>query len=208
MPLLLLLLAAAPAAPAPAAPPPPPAPLPLECRVSNGVEVCGYHCVVHPKGAQCARTPEGLCTVLDGEVLCWDPPEEVRLHLDAARGATPQCKSKYGTRACGYLCTSSPTKLDCTQSPWGACKTHFDDLLCWDPPQATIHTFANDLSGVQCVATQMGIACGWNCRTAYQQAACAQTPEGRCSVYQGKVQCVDPPLPPIAHVATAAVPGR
>lgn len=210
MTLLMLLLAANPPGPQvvlvpvpvpvqvqPAAPPAPPPP---ECRISNGVEICGYHCLVHPRGGACSRTPEGMCQVLDGEVYCFDPPEEVRLHLTSP-APVPICKSKYGTRTCGYSCESSPTKLGCTQSPWGRCKASFDELTCWDPPPETVHAFAPNLSGSTCVSTQRMTACGWNCKTSYQEAACAQTPNGRCSVYQGKVQCIDAPVAPIMHGA-------
>lgn len=187
-----------------AAPPPAITPPPMECHVSNGTQACGYHCVIHPKGVRCAQTPEGFCQVLDGEVVCFDPPEEVRLH--PPKGATPvaRCRSKRSSKACGYTCDTSPTEIACASTPYGTCISRRDTVTCWDPTPQVIHHYSSELSGARCVATLTQVACGWDCKTSYQSAACAQTPRGRCSLYEGRVLCVDPPVPSISHESVVA----
>ena len=40
--------------------------------------VCGYHCASNLNGAACAQTPDGLCASTPSQVVCWDPPPDVR----------------------------------------------------------------------------------------------------------------------------------
>lgn len=187
--LLLCLLAASPAGPAPAA-----AALVPECHTSEGQVACGFNCKVGLGVAKCAQTPDGFCQTLDGQVICWDPPEVVQQH-PPKKPIVPACHSKFGEMACGFICESSPTKMECTQTPYGACLSKFDQVLCWDPSEPLIHLSAPELPQARCLATQMEIACGYHCKSVYQQVACAQTPQGRCVVTDGKVGCWDPPLP-------------
>lgn len=187
--LLLFALAATP--PAPVVAPPPPVP---ECHRSGSQTGCGFHCKVGLGIVKCSQTPEGFCTTIDEQVVCWDPPEMVRLH-PPRRPVVAECRSKYREVACGYSCTTSPTKIACAATPYGACISKFDDVTCWDPSDGVIFLGAPNLPQAQCQATVTEMACGYDCRTAYQHVACAQTPGGKCQVDSGKVVCWDPPTP-------------
>ena len=167
-----------------------------ECVVANGQQVCGYHCLTHPKGAVCSATAEGQCTVVDGEPLCWDPSLEVRLH---APKATPTCHAKFGKRVCGFACATTQTELGCAQTPWGQCTSKYNHVFCWDPSAEVIHQQAPGLSRAACVSNEDHFACGWSCVSNRDVTACAQTPAGQCSLFNGKAQCFDPPVPPVSH---------
>lgn len=168
-----------------------------ECKTSGTQQDCGYHCRAELGEVRCARTPEGFCTRIAGQLACWDPPEEVRLH--GAGKATATCSAKRSDVACGFACLDSPSNQACTQTPWGACVTRFDSVACWDPSPAVVHTFYPDLGGAKCLSTDLAWACGWDCKQSYQEVACAQTPTGRCMVIKGKISCVDAPVMSPSH---------
>lgn len=170
-----------------------------ECRTSGLNQACGYSCRAELDQVKCAQTPEGFCTRLEQQLVCWDPPEELRLHPNSsAKNAT--CHAKYRDVACGFACLTSPNHLACAQTPYGVCATRFDEVTCWDPAPATLHHFTPaELAGAKCVQSDTGFACGWDCKKSYQQVQCAQTPKGRCAVNEGRLTCFDPPLPSITH---------
>ncbi len=166
------------------------------CRTSGSQLACGYHCRAELGEAKCSQTPEGICQNVEDRLVCWDPPEEVRLHATAQR---PSCKKKFGEVACGYACATSPTKIACAQTPWGSCTTRYDQVVCWDPAPATIHHFTEELAGVRCVSSETSFACGWDCKRSRSEVRCAQTPRGTCAVNEGKLVCFDPPVPAVSH---------
>jgi hypothetical protein len=170
-----------------------------ECRTSGMNVACGFQCRAELDQVKCAQTPQGLCQRVEQQLVCWDPPEEARLHGgDALKKAT--CKAKYRDVSCGYACVTSPNHLACAQTPWGVCATRFDRVECWDPAPVVIHQFKpTELAGAACVQTDTMFACGWDCRRSFQHVQCAQTPKGQCRVVEGKIACFDPPLPPISH---------
>jgi hypothetical protein len=170
------------------------------CHTSGGAVACGYHCRAELGEVRCAQTPEGICQRLEGQLVCWDPPEEVRLH-DSSH--TPRCKAKRGEIACGYSCATSETKLACAQTPWGVCTTRYDEVVCWDPPPAIIHHFTDELKGASCISTETAYACGWNCKQVRSEAQCAQSPRGTCSSQDGRLYCFEPPVPPVSHAPPA-----
>lgn len=168
-----------------------------ECRTSGLQTACGFHCRAELDQVKCAQTPQGRCFRAEGQLVCWDPPEEVRLH---ATSGTPQCRVKYGQVVCGYSCEGSETRLACTQTPWGVCSTRFNQVSCWDPSPAVVHSFASKgLGGARCLQTNSSFACGWDCKESYREVKCAQTPQGTCAVFEGRIVCFDPPIPPINH---------
>lgn len=175
-----------------------------ECRSSGGKLACGYHCRAELGDAQCSQTPEGLCTSLETKVVCWDPPEEVRLH---AADAKAQCKAKRSQVACGYGCATSETKVACATTPWGACTARYDEVVCWDPAPNVIHHLVKELTGSTCVSTESSYACGWSCQTLRGESRCAQTPRGKCVLKDGRITCFDPPVPDVSH-APAEATGR
>lgn len=169
------------------------------CHTSGRAVACGYQCRAELGEVRCAQTPEGICLRLEGQLACWDPPEEVRLHGLRDGSHKPLCKAKLGEVACGYACATSETKLACAQTPWGVCTTRYDEVVCWDPPAAVIHHFTDELKGATCLSTETAYACGWDCKQSRSEAQCAQTPRGKCSAQDGKLFCFDPPVPPISH---------
>lgn len=171
------------------------------CHTSGRSVACGYHCLAELGEVKCAQTPEGLCQRAEDRLVCWDPPEEVRLHAVTRK---PQCKLKRGLVSCGYACATSETKLACAQTPWGVCTTRYDDVVCWDPAPATIHHFLEELQGAKCLTTESAFGCGWDCRTSRSEVMCAQTPRGRCAVQDGRLFCFDPPALPISHPPPSA----
>lgn len=171
----------------------------VECRTSGLSVACGFHCRAELDEVKCAQTPQGLCTRLERQLVCWDPPDEVRFHGTQTLGR-PQCKSKYRDVACGYSCLTSPNHLACAQTPFGVCATRFDRVVCWDPaPVVLHHSTPDELRGATCLQTDTMFACGWSCLRSFQDVACAQTPQGKCRVVEGRLACFDPPLPPISH---------
>jgi hypothetical protein len=170
-----------------------------ECRTSGNVQACGFHCRAELDQVRCSQTPEGFCTSIEGQLACWDPPEEVRLH-PAPSSPAPACHSKYRDVACGYACATSPNHLACAQTPWGVCTSRFDEVQCWDPAPAVIHHLpATALAGAKCIQSDDGFACGWDCKRSWEQVQCAQTPRGRCNIVEGRIACFDPPLPAVSH---------
>ena len=179
-----------------------------ECRTSGLNQACGYHCRAELDQVRCSQTPEGFCESLEQQLVCWDPPDEVRLHPTPS-SAHASCHAKYREVACGYACATSPNHLACAQTPWGVCTTRFDRVECWDPSPAVIHHLPHaELAGAQCVQTDDAFACGWDCKTSFQQAQCAQSPRGKCVVNEGRIACFDPPLPSITHEAAPLPPPR
>lgn len=171
-----------------------------ECRTSGMNVACGFHCRAELDEVKCAQTPQGLCTRLERQLVCWDPPEEVRLHFSGE--AAPVCKTKYREVACGYACLTSPNRVACAQTPFGVCATRFDQVQCWDPSAAVLHhSSPQALRGAKCLQTDKTIACGYHCLRSYQDVACAQTPQGHCRIFEGRIVCFDPPVPAITHEA-------
>jgi hypothetical protein len=179
-------------------------PLPTpECRTSGLTQACGYACRAELEQVRCAQTPEGFCQRLERQLVCWDPPEEVRLH-GAATLARASCRAKYRDIACGYACATSPNRIACAQTPWGVCATRFDQVHCWDPAPALIHHLpASELAGARCLQSNQGFACGWDCKSSFRNVQCAQTPRGRCALNEGRITCFDPPLPSVTHAPAA-----
>ena len=170
-----------------------------ECHTSGSQQACGFHCRAELGQVKCSQTPEGFCQSVEQDLICWDPPDEVRFHPVTSK-ATASCHAKFKEVACGFTCATSPTHLACAQTPWGVCATRFDSVVCWDPSPAVIHHLPPaELAGAKCLQTDDGVACGWDCKSAYQKVQCAQSPRGKCSVNEGRIACFDPPLPPITH---------
>ncbi len=174
------------------------------CHVSGDEQACGFHCRAELGQVRCAQTPEGFCTRIEGQLTCWDPPDEVRWH-PVEGGPIAHCQAKYREVACGYACLSAPSHLACAQTPFGVCSTRFDEVTCWDPSPGVLHFYsAAELKGASCLQSDRGFACGWSCKKSYQAVQCAQTPKGTCSVIDGRIACFDPPIPPVTHAPTKA----
>jgi hypothetical protein len=107
------------------------------CRQSGASVACGYNCTVTEGRVSCARTPYGVCSMLNGRQVCWDPSEET-IHQFGASLPTPQCLAAGGSVACGYACQATLDQVACSHTPAGRCTAQSGTASCWDPP-ALLH---------------------------------------------------------------------
>ena len=170
-----------------------------ECVTSSGKTACGFHCVSGEGTVKCAQTPQGLCSVSSGIVACWDPPS-ILVRVFGDRVPRGSCVTTYGQMACGYSCETNSDRALCAQTPFGECKSYEGRIACWDPPAAVIATMRDRTPAAECLASSGKIACGYHCVAHDGVVRCSQTPQGRCSVEQGKVVCWDPPLDSLGAV--------
>lgn len=110
-----------------------------QCKSAYGTTVCGYDCVAAYGEVRCAATPEGSCTAGYGEVTCWDPPRREHRHHRRYRrddddgdddDARSECKSAYGTTACGYGCVAAYGEVKCASRPGGVCQAAYGEITC------------------------------------------------------------------------------
>lgn len=103
------------------------------CMAQDGQIACGYHCVAAAGRLQCASTPQGICTDMNGVPTCFDPPADVLCavgkNIDRAT-----CKTGLGKVVCGYHCTLGFGELECARNPRGFCKVEGSGVKCFDPP--------------------------------------------------------------------------
>ncbi len=163
-----------------------------ECLTSFGKTACGYHCVASEQQVRCSQTPEGVCSASSGIVACWDPPPILRKVFDPV--PRPRCVTNYGQTACGYHCIRSDDRVQCAQTPFGACRADQGTLVCWDPPAAVVLAKRRQTPRAECIRNSGRVACGYHCLDYEGKLRCAQTPEGTCKVEQGNLVCWDPPL--------------
>lgn len=163
------------------------------CLTSEGKTACGYHCTASSGQVQCSQTPQGICVVGTGTVACWDPPP--LLHgLFPVRFPRPQCIVSAGQIACGYQCIANYDRVECSQTPFGACKANEGRLVCWDPPIQVIAAEGERTRPATCVANYGKVGCGYSCVANYGVVRCAKTPQGFCRSERDQVICWDPPL--------------
>jgi hypothetical protein len=164
-----------------------------DCLTSSGKTACGFHCVSGEGQVRCSQTVEGVCTVSSDIVACWDPPAVLRrVFTDGV--PRPNCVTTYGQTACGYSCETNSDRALCTQTPFGACAEAEGRIACWDPPASIIAARKLKTPVAQCVTNSGKIACGYQCIGFDGAVRCAQTPDGGCTVEQGKIVCWDPPV--------------
>ncbi|WP_426753990.1 hypothetical protein [Myxococcus sp. Y35] len=167
-------------------------PPPPQCLFAQGRSVCGYQCKSNGTQAACARTPYGICEVLVGGVHCWDPPLAAIQH-PPTRGAKPECKESRGQVACGYNCRQFNGEVACNRTPYGVCSTNFNQLKCWDPPDAVIHQYGAETPAPRCLNASEALACGYDCKATRTEVQCAATPDGVCRLDNQRFSCFDPP---------------
>jgi hypothetical protein len=177
-----------------------------ECLTSSGVTACGYHCVADYGQVRCAQTPQGACSLASDVVACWDPPPVVRVVFGSRRMGPPRidCVNTYGQTACGYDCIVSDDRVQCAQTPFGACLADQGNLVCWDPPAAVMLSRGILTPHAECIHNSGRVVCGYHCAAHHGDLRCAETPEGACTVRQDKLVCWDPPLDSFANPFDAA----
>jgi hypothetical protein len=170
------------------APPVPPA----SCLYAHGETACGYACRASSTQVRCASTPYGICSVLHDEVHCFDPLP-ASIHHPPDEGLLPECKEVGGEVACGFRCLVALGKVACAQTPYGVCREHFGELKCWDPPESAIHEYGSEIPRPACHTASTALACGYDCKMTRTEVKCAQTPRGRCTKEEFRLECFDPP---------------
>ncbi|HEY2747550.1 MAG TPA: hypothetical protein VGL86_23165 [Polyangia bacterium] len=176
------------------------------CIRQNDRLVCGYHCTSNMNVAACAQTPDGMCASTPSQVVCWDPPPDVRW-LMSTRDDLPQpkCVTSLNGAACGYDCEQTGDRVACADTPMGKCATRFGALRCFDPaPEVRWAMEAQgNLQQATCERTLDKVACGYACVSTLKRVKCAQTPWGSCTSSFDAVACFDPQLvapPPMMSV--------
>jgi len=105
----------------------------------------------------------------------------------------PECKESRGQVACGFNCRVFNGEVRCNSTQYGVCDTHFNQLVCWDPPDSVIHERGGDTPRPSCLDASEAIACGYDCKALRTQVRCASTPQGRCVQNNDELTCFDPP---------------
>ncbi len=164
------------------------------CVTDGGNLACGYDCKREGGRVACAQTPKGLCTIAYGKVTCVDPPA-VAYAVFGADVPAPSCKQQDGLIACGYQCSSGNGQVQCAKSPFGVCAENGTAPTCFDPSSAVMCAKGKATPRPQCVTASGRVVCGYNCKVAGAEVACAQTPDGTCDTNgPGKPTCFDPPV--------------
>ncbi len=162
------------------------------CRSIDGQVACGYACKSDGLRARCAQTPQGRCTVVDGQAVCFDPPAYVVQAYGSAL-PEPECKTIDGVVACGYGCATDFGKVKCARTPAGVCRAHEGDIACFDPPAAVFALFGRETPRVECRTQGTRLACGYKCLSSAEGVKCAATPLGVCKAENQRLTCFDPP---------------
>ena len=162
------------------------------CITASGRTDCGFSCVTTNDGPHCAQSPFGACAVNDGTAVCADPPAWA--FTLGRRPASVRCMQQYDLVACGYDCVATDGQISCAQTEWGVCIAAYDHVQCWDPSPAVVFAYAarGGIPRAQCTANNGHLVCGYNCMSAYDSVACAQTPAGTCWARNGQLTCWDP----------------
>lgn len=161
------------------------------CTTTAGQTVCGYNCVSASDTSRCAQSPYGACAATDGAIVCADPPDW-EFSLACGRPAVVQCITQYDQVACGYYCVANDGHVACARTEWGACIAQYDQVQCWDPAPGLVIASRGRLPHAQCYANYGHLVCGYNCMSAYDNVACAETPAGTCWARAGRLSCSDP----------------
>lgn len=170
-------------------------PVTAGCLTSSGKSACGYHCLAAHGEVACARTAAGVCGATEKELLCWDPPDTVRVHY-GDKVPRPECRTRSGAIACGYQCEAGTGEVRCAATPDGICVTTPRGITCWDPPAASYCQEPIALPRPRCITVDGYAACGYGCVARNGELACAATPGGSCQVLPSGIFCTDPESPP------------
>jgi hypothetical protein len=171
---------------------PPPAVHASQCLSGSGETACGFHCRASGGSVRCAQTLEGVCTVGSGLVVCWDPPSMLR-RLFGRSVPAPSCLTSNGQTTCGYHCLSNYDRVQCAQTPYGACGSNEGAVVCADPPPQVLLAAGERTPPMTCLANYGKVACGYHCVANHDTVRCAETPGGTCRSERGTVFCWDPP---------------
>ena len=115
-------------------------------------------------GPRCAQTPQGRCQVMDGQVVCFDPPA----YVAGAYGSSlpePECKAGETQAACGYSCTHVLRQAQVRAHPGGV-NLPGPRGMRWSalilPPRCSPST-ATTRPKSECRSQGTDFACGYHC---------------------------------------------
>lgn len=100
-----------------------------ECKSAYGTTACGYGCVAAYGEVKCASQPGGTCRAAYGQVSCWEPRAQQRPYGYVVTQPS-ECKSAYGTTACGYGCVAAYGEVKCASQPGGVCEAAYGQVTC------------------------------------------------------------------------------
>jgi len=119
--------------------------------------------------------------------------------------AEAECKSAFGQTVCGFGCIAAYGAVKCARTPEGRCQAAYGEITCWDPDtdaprpgpgrpgRPNPWPDRDPGNGASCENAFGKTACGYDCKTAFGDIKCAQTPLGVCHAAYGKLVCWDPP---------------
>lgn len=108
------------------------------CDAATGMLFCGYACKTALSRVACAKTPFGVCDERDGNLTCFDPPQQVICKY-LKKTPKPTCEAGFGVLACGYNCKAVGGGTACARSPEGTCDTEGGGPVCFDPPLTNVN---------------------------------------------------------------------
>jgi hypothetical protein len=100
-----------------------------------------------------------------------------------------ECKSAYGTTACGFGCIAAYGEVKCAVQPGGACTAAYGQVTCWEPAPQTMYGGYGAALASECKSAYGTTVCGYGCVAAYGTVRCAQQPGGACAAAYGEVTC-------------------
>jgi hypothetical protein len=101
-----------------------------------------------------------------------------------------ECRTAYGTTACGYHCEAAYGEVRCARTAAGVCVAAYGEVTCWDPEPRRSRYRRGERA--RCLPAYGTVACGFGCVAAYGEVRCARTAQGTCSAAYGQVTCWDP----------------
>ncbi|MGE5182363.1 MAG: hypothetical protein ACM31C_09895 [Acidobacteriota bacterium] len=103
--------------------------------------------------------------------------------------AQQECKSAYGTTACGYGCVAEYGQVKCASRPGGTCQAAYGQITCSEGAPAPAYGYAGPPPQQECKSEYGTTACGYGCVADYGVVKCASQPGGTCQAAYGQVTC-------------------
>jgi hypothetical protein len=102
-----------------------------------------------------------------------------------------ECKSAFGTTACGYSCVAAVREVKCAPNPDGVCVAAYGEVTCTQGHPRRHRRRARRVEKQECKSAFGTTACGYSCVAAFGEVKCAPEPDGVCTAAFGQVVCSD-----------------
>ncbi len=103
--------------------------------------------------------------------------------------AQQECKSAYGTTACGYGCIAAYGQVRCASQPGGVCQAAYGEIACSEGSPQPAYGYYAPPPQQECKSAYGTTACGYGCVAGYGVVRCASQPGGTCQAAYGDVTC-------------------